>query len=86
MKSRICCIHSFTSTHYEERLSHSGSATLSARRQFRLLLGACLLLILCWMMASVWLISMRREGRSIAEVRERQAIVASFAEVRADRH
>lgn len=50
------------------------------RQQRRLLLGVSLLLILCWMIGAIWLISVRRGERNMAEVSVQQrAIAASFS-------
>jgi len=45
-------------------------------RQKNLLLKVSLLLIFCWTIGSIWLISVRREERRIADVRERQGTIA----------
>jgi hypothetical protein len=55
-----------------------------SRQQRRLLLGVSLLLILCWMIGAIWLISARRGERNMAVVSVQQrAIAASFATKRA---
>lgn len=73
MKSRICS----TPFSIPARISHQPKEShLLARRQRNLLLGVSLLLILCWVLASIWLISMRREARRLAEVGREQEIIA----------
>ena len=50
-----------------------------SRQQRRLLLGVSLLLILCWTIGAILLISLRRGERNMAEVLAQQrAIAASF--------
>lgn len=53
---------------------------LRPRQQRRLLLVVSLLLILCWMIGAIWLISVRRGERNLAEVSvQQQVIAASFS-------
>jgi CHASE3 domain sensor protein len=48
-----------------------------SRQQRRLLLGVSLLLILCWMIGAIWLISMRRGERNMTEVAAQQRVIAA---------
>lgn len=47
-----------------------------SRQQRRLLLGVSLLLILCWMIGAIGLISLRRGERNMAEVSVQQRAIA----------
>jgi len=58
-----------------------------SRQQRRWLLGVSLLLILCWMVGAIWLISVRRGERSTAEVAVLQRVMAaSFSVDAASNH
>lgn len=56
------------------------------QRQRAVQLGVSLWLILCWMIASIWLISARQDERSTVEVQERQGVIAALFPEEADNH
>lgn len=84
MKSRICFPH-LSAPYRTEHRSFAFSPVIKrldgtrARRQRHLLLGVSILLIICWVVGAIWLISARRRERSTADVRAQQkAIVIVF--------
>lgn len=83
MKSRVCLTRLVVPFQHDRRL-HSFSSAVNrlditrACRLRSLLLGVSILLILCWTIAAIWLINVRRGERSTAEVLAEQRTIAAF--------
>lgn len=82
MKSRICFTPlavPFLPGHRSHHPTRAGKRidVTRVRRQRRLLLGVSILLIFCWTIGAIWLISVRQGERSTAEVLARQGVIAS---------
>ena len=81
MKSRIC-FPPLSAPYQAEHRSFTFSSGIKrldgtrARRQRHLLLGVSILLIICWVVGAIWLISARRGERSTADVLAQQKAIA----------
>lgn len=83
MKSRLFLVSSSVALEHNRRLySHSpvdcARTKVRVRRHRTLLRSVSLLLILCWTVASILLVSARQGGRSKEEALSRQRIVTAL--------
>lgn len=53
-----------------------GTLLIISPRQSQILLGLSLLFIMCWMIGAIWLIRVRHDERSLADLSEHQGSIA----------
>lgn len=85
MKSSICCTpyyapsgcgHVHKNGYAVATITDSAVVKWCVRRKRPVLLGASILLIICWTIGSIWLINARMVERSTEDLLERRTIIS----------